>query len=518
MAWGNGYLYRTTAVVSSAQITGTLTNFPALVSLSSLNLKTVANSGAVQNTVTQTGGTPITIPADFLVTSDAAGSVPITGVEFESYSATAGTALIWVNVASAAVGSTIYIFYGNASVSTQQGTVASVWSANYVAVYHLAAVGANLSVVDSTGGFNGTNHNAASVTGMVDGGAGFNNSNGTFISTGFNQQLGNFTASVWFNSNSSNTGAQRLLDKNFSTGFWMGENANLANVASWGGGIEQGVAPFGTYLTFTGMNNWHMLSLSRSNTTLTLIGDGSNNVTATVSATAISANTLSIGLPGNPYSGSLDEIEISNVARSSAWVAAQYNNQDAPLTFWTLTYDQTSGGNLVCLIAGSASVAVNLTGIGALNAAIAASSTVTANLTGSGALSTGIAGSASVTASLTGSGFLSTIIAASATVNANLFGTGALLTGISGTASVVANLTNASGVSPISSTISGRARLLANLTAAAPYVPPPPPPFGYNYENPTPFPYPYQQNSSAFTYDYEKGTPFPYAYNKNTSD
>src|SRR5438477_4757936 len=35
----------------------------------------------------------------------------------------------------------------------------------------------------------------------------------------------------------------------------------------------------------------------------------------------------------NSFNGAVDEVEISNVARSSDWIATQYNNQSSPSTF-----------------------------------------------------------------------------------------------------------------------------------------------------------------------------------------
>ena len=57
------------------------------------------------------------------------------------------------------------------------------------------------------------------------------------------------------------------------------------------------------------------------------INGGSNKVTIGMFDTSTS----------NPYDGLIDEIRISNVARSDDWIATQYNTQDDPSTFFTAT-------------------------------------------------------------------------------------------------------------------------------------------------------------------------------------
>lgn len=349
MAWGNGYLYRTTAVVAASQITGTLTNFPALVSLSSTNLKTTGNGGAVQHTVTQTvGAFSLTVPADFLVTSDAAGATQITGVEFESYSASGGTALVWINVASAAVGSTIYIFYGNASVTTLQGTPSGAWNSAYVGVYHLPD-GSSLTAADSTSNANnGTLTNTpTATTGKIDGGANFANATTQFIDLGTPSSLevySSLTVSAWIKTNLSNGSgaAMFVVSKDFSTG------ARGWGIGMWTDNtlyVEISGSPQITGGTTINDNVWHRIVAVNNAGTWTSYLDGAAKTT--VSPGSPSANSSAktyirgreyVGFFGG-FDGNVDQVEISNTNRSADWIAADYNNQNAPNTFWTLTYD-----------------------------------------------------------------------------------------------------------------------------------------------------------------------------------
>ncbi len=60
----------------------------------------------------------------------------------------------------------------------------------------------------------------------------------------------------------------------------------------------------------------------------------------TASGSLGSGNTITLGYrpdqPGQPWTGNLDEIRVSNIARSADWIAAEYNNQKNPSTFYSI--------------------------------------------------------------------------------------------------------------------------------------------------------------------------------------
>lgn len=374
--WANGYLYRTTAVVASAQITGTLTNWPALVSLSSANLKSTANGGAVQNTVTQTvGGRSLTVPADFFVTSDAPGSTQITGVEFESYDATAGTALIWVKVASAAVGSTIYIFYGNASVTTLQGTPSGAWNSNYLGVWHLPD-GTTLDASDSTThGNNGTNHSATAATGKIDGGVASNGGGSQYISMGANvtslHPTPALTVQIWckpLSATQNNFAAIIAQDYSNPRGSPFSSyklGLNFSNGGQYC--FEVGANGTSDINTNSGVSfsngTWAHVVGSYNSGTITVYVNGVKKATAASGGFIGYTSSGDFRISGNSVGGeqvnaAVDEARVMNVAVSDAWVAADYNNQSAPGTFWTITYDETNVSPPIGKI-GGASTAVS---------------------------------------------------------------------------------------------------------------------------------------------------------------
>jgi hypothetical protein len=77
---------------------------------------------------------------------------------------------------------------------------------------------------------------------------------------------------------------------------------------------------------------------ARSGSTVSFYIDGSVSGTPTLS-NAFNNHTdpVYIGNGGNvdPWGGYLDEVRLSNSARSAGWIATEYNNQYAPSSFYT---------------------------------------------------------------------------------------------------------------------------------------------------------------------------------------
>jgi hypothetical protein len=175
---------------------------------------------------------------------------------------------------------------------------------------------------------NGTLTNGPTFNSANGGSIVFDGSN-DYISTGYNTQLQDFTAIAWFKSGVAGARYyERILDKSYDTGFWMGRNYNQSN--KWGGGIRNTTAPdYGIFLTLSD-SNWHFLTMIRSGTTQILYGDGISNTTSTTcSGTQLSSTNLSIGTDfSNGYIlGNIASVQIYNRALSASEVLQNYNAQ-----------------------------------------------------------------------------------------------------------------------------------------------------------------------------------------------
>jgi hypothetical protein len=115
----------------------------------------------------------------------------------------------------------------------------------------------------------------------------------SIITTNYTQALGNFTAIAIYKCNSTTaTGTyQRILDKAFATGFFIGRNNLTAN--SWGGGVKQAASPYGIYATFPDLQ-WQMIGLSRTGTSIKLWNKGTVVNSQTGVGTAMDTTALKI--------------------------------------------------------------------------------------------------------------------------------------------------------------------------------------------------------------------------------
>ena len=157
MAFG----YYSPVTVNAAQVPSAQTNFPMLVSYTDARLKTVGNGGHVQNA----NGYDIR-PYDGI------GGSAMT-FELERYNASTGEVIMWVLVPSCDVGSIVYLYYGDATISTN-GSSTSTWDSNFKRVLHLPN-GTTLGALDSTSNAdNGTITTPTAATGQIDGGGLFN--------------------------------------------------------------------------------------------------------------------------------------------------------------------------------------------------------------------------------------------------------------------------------------------------------------------------------------------------------
>jgi hypothetical protein len=66
------------------------------------------------------------------------------------------------------------------------------------------------------------------------------------------------------------------------------------------------------------------------------VEDASNNTPSTLSSTSAAFTLGALSDFGDLYDGVLDEVRISNVARSADWILTEYNNQSDPGSFYTI--------------------------------------------------------------------------------------------------------------------------------------------------------------------------------------
>jgi hypothetical protein len=342
MAWYNTvWLYRKKITIDATKISGTQTNFPYLFSSTDNDLRYTGSGGHVG----KSDGTDI-------VFTDSDGITKLSH-EIENYTSSTGALVAWVKIPSitSASNKILYIYYGNAAASDQQN-VTGTWDSNYFSVWHL-----NINLNDSTTqANNGTAQGGGptTTTGKISGGRSFDgitNYMSTANSYANSTYLNNSTVEVWVNTTGTN-GASILAAESNQTGTGSTgydyrlyvDNGGAVRFGTWNGvSTDMVVSPASTY------NNgawYYIVAVSDSSAGLNRIYINGTQVN-TVSRSTINTLTEYLRLGSYKgagwansgdgyYSGLLDEVRVSNTARSAGWILTSYNSQNSPSTFYSL--------------------------------------------------------------------------------------------------------------------------------------------------------------------------------------
>jgi len=305
------WLYRKNITLNKTAVSGTLTYFPVLISYTDSDLSAQAQADGDDILFTSEGGT--------------------TKIPHETESYSSGTLVAWVNVSSlsSAANTTIYMYYGNGTVSSQQQVI-RVWDGNYKGVWHL-----NTVFTDSTSNNNhGTNSGTTDVAGKIGRARNFSGSQRISVADSTSLHIsGTLTVEAWIRPAdltvwrtivSKLSGAQEDLYLAFNSAqFYLGLNP----LSDWTPGIS--------YST----GSWQHLLVSYDNTNVRVYKNGAqSDIKASTGTRTLGSNTnkLFIGCNtqwGEYWDGRIDEVRISNLNRSSQWIATEYTNQNNPALF-----------------------------------------------------------------------------------------------------------------------------------------------------------------------------------------
>jgi len=295
--------------------------------------------------------------------------------EIESYDSGTGTLYAWVKVPtlSATLNTEIFMYYGNAGAVNQQDPT-NVWNSNYAAVYHLEedVVDEATSVAahtDSTSNNNDLTQNGnVETASQIYFGQAFDGTDDYAKATGSNSYRisGNITLETWLYRNNSATQddlidsqgpvGSELEDSNHLYEFWIGADNALRLEWEYGAGFNE--TTLSSVPVATANQNWVYLVATRDIATneVKFYENGVQLGTTqsyTNDPTGGTINDLDLGRQagaGSDYlDGNLDEVRISNVTKSDAWIQTSYNNMNAPGTFASAGGEEifTSGKGMI---------------------------------------------------------------------------------------------------------------------------------------------------------------------------
>jgi hypothetical protein len=325
--WLSGYYNRIKIPIDAAKIDAALSDFPVPIKLTSANFDFAkANSDGF----------------DFRFT--AADGTTLLKYERERHDSTNKLAEYWVKVPSVSDSADTYIYLYYRTEDTADGAdPENVWDSNHKAVYHMKDVTTS-TILDSTSNNNdGTKKGAnepQEVAGKIYKGQDFDGTNDYINAPTLNlDPTKAYTLEGWFKTSNSNDmtivgeGDDTTNTTEFGLSLGIGLNTYNRKLAlgteSWATNWQI-IESLGTVNDDT----WHYATGIYNNGSMILYLDGAQASTGT-------DNYRNNKITGNQYigignftrnngtnrlfDGLIDEVRISNVARSAAWIKASYH-------------------------------------------------------------------------------------------------------------------------------------------------------------------------------------------------
>lgn len=326
------YFYRTITIDHTKVGSSTHTDFPMLFAGTYSYLATEANGGKVKSASGY----------DIQFFSDSGLTTPL---KFERvfWSASTGECQFYIKIPSLSNSSdtVIYMKYGDSSITTDQQDVANTWKTAFKGVWHMEGDSSDSSQANHDGTDTSVTYNTTN--GKHQKGAGFvyTNSSKINIGTSADYDSGALTIFTWINSQSFPNAHNGVIDKdNSTTPYW----AVLTQ--------SNGKLSFFIYTTYDiytlgsatmSTDTWYRICCKYDSTNglFTYInGTQDTSAAAGGNQAAVTGRDLVIGassLAGRYSSSKLDEVMFLNQGVSADWVTADYNNQNSPSTFYTVS-------------------------------------------------------------------------------------------------------------------------------------------------------------------------------------
>jgi len=320
MAWLSGWQYRKKLTIDKTKVDADLTDFPVLVKLTSSNFNfSRARSDGYDIRFTSSDGT--TLLKYERERHDSSNQVAEYHVKIPFVSSSSNT--------------DFYIYYGNPSASDGADPT-NVWDSNFKGVWHLkdyTTSQVNDSTINANNGTKTASNEPLEVDAKIGKGQQFDGIN-DMINCGSNSVLmpQAITLSLWFKPNYIGTPTKGLLHicpDDGSAGAAIMYDSDVAGIIKFF--VKLGGSWYNASSTiYMSVGNWYHIVCTFGDGYQKLYINGSINVSISRSGT-INYGTSPYCKIGRGNStewsyGVIDEVSISNVVRSAAWIKASYNS------------------------------------------------------------------------------------------------------------------------------------------------------------------------------------------------
>jgi carbonic anhydrase/acetyltransferase-like protein (isoleucine patch superfamily) len=325
-----GFTYTAQITFNGYTQSAKLTNFPALVTLSS----NITGFSYVQFKSAGAGD---------LRFADASSNE--LNYEVDPWNAN-GVSSVWVQAPLLTNGTVIRAYWGQTGLTAPAYTTnGATWNdGNFVGVWHMQT---NYATDSTDHGYNAASiDNPAAVTaatGVIGAGQAYTVAGAGGRTPVGNVQVTNQTLSAWVEvPNGANSGIFMAKDDG-QTIFWNQGSVLRFETTPYGGDATVNVSSAGGY------GNWIHFAATVNGTTQSIYTNGI--LAAAWTKTAPTPTTATWDLGGGPFArplnGGLDECRVENVARPAAWIWACWKNQSAPSQFEAIGAVTTLAPSLV---------------------------------------------------------------------------------------------------------------------------------------------------------------------------
>jgi len=321
--YDEGWQYRKQISINHSQVAGNLSKFPVLVHTIDADLRTKAQPDG-----------------DDILFMDGPGVAHKLYHEIENYDTSNGELHTWVNIMNLAADedTVLYLYYGNPDSANAQMSQ-RVWDPYFAGVWHLK------DFQDSTtNGNHGTNYGTTAGSGKIGDARIFDGSNADILvdnDPSLNFHTPNrFSIGLWIKRDRLNT-YESLISKATSAhtaGYAVQIRENNTILFVLYDGSQEYLFHSNQIIVDT---NWHHITIVWDGTQQDIFIDGVLDNSRNVGDVSVADDSkpLEFGhhygyMSGkNPFDGSIDEIQISNVDRDADWIFTSYMNQQNPFNF-----------------------------------------------------------------------------------------------------------------------------------------------------------------------------------------
>jgi len=315
--WNNSWPYRKPIIIDHTKVAADLTDFPVLIDITDVDLAAKAQDDG-----------------DDIVFTDYYGNK--LDHEIEYFDCSTGRLVAWVRIPllSSTEDTTIYMYYGNPPASNQENAF-GVWDSNFLAVHHLEETSG--AVYDSTINNNhGTPYNGVQqgVPGKINSAAYFDGINDRIILSQVFSTENQFTMEAWIY---AETGARYFISQ------WDNNNGVFIQVGATGNSIEWYINGGSAGSTSISLNTWYYVVATYEGSDARLYLNAGAPITKASSPPnwPSQGTYISDRYAGQrQFHGYIDEVRLSNIARSAEWIKTCFNNQYNPASYYTVGIEQ----------------------------------------------------------------------------------------------------------------------------------------------------------------------------------